>query len=98
MNLERIYTVLLAPHVSEKAASSIDNSNQYVFKVALKANKLEIKRSIEQLFNVKINKIQVLKVKGKSKRNRYGISKRSDWKKAIVRLIEGQEINFSEGT
>lgn len=92
MNAERLYMVLKGPHVSEKAAMSED---QVVFKVAIDATKLEVKKAVETLFKVKVENVQTLNVKGKAKRNRYGVAKKSDWKKAIVRLAEGQEIDFA---
>ena len=95
MNQERVFQVLVGPHVSEKAAIVADNSNQYVFKVAVNATKLEIKKSVEQLFKVKVDNVQTLKVKGKVKRNRFGYSTKSTWKKAYVRLEQGQEIDFA---
>ncbi|QIB66211.1 50S ribosomal protein L23 [Kineobactrum salinum] len=95
MNQERIFQVLLAPHVSEKAAVLADSNNQYVFKVAVDASKAEIKKSVEQLFKVKVDAVQTLKVKGKVKRNRYGLSAKSTWKKAYVRLEQGQDIDFA---
>lgn len=95
MNQERIFQVLVAPHVSEKAALLADARNQYVFKVATNATKLEIKKSVEQLFKVKVEAVQTLKVKGKAKRNRYGMSTKPTWKKAYVRLAQGQDIDFA---
>jgi len=95
MNQERVFQVLLGPHVSEKAATVADASNQYVFKVALDATKSEIKKSVEQLFKVKVTDVNTLKVKGKVKRNRYGYSTKSTWKKAYVRLEQGQDIDFA---
>jgi large subunit ribosomal protein L23 len=95
MNQERVFQVLLGPHVSEKAAIVADLSNQYVFKVALDATKLEVKKAVEQLFKVKVDNVQTLKVKGKVKRNRYGYSTKSSWKKAYVRLEQGQDIDFA---
>lgn len=95
MKQERLYTVLLGPHISEKAAMGAEEANQFVFKVAVDANKLEIKKAVEKLFDVKVNKVQVVKNKGKVKRNRYGFAKRPDWKKAYVRLEQGQEIDFA---
>ena len=95
MNPERFYTVLLGPHFSEKAAIGAEESNQFIFDVAVDANKLEIKKAVEKLFSVKVNKVQVIKSKGKVKRNRYGFAKRPDTKKAVVRLAEGHEIDFS---
>lgn len=95
MNQERIYKVLLGPVVSEKAAMAGESSNQVVFKVTNCATKLEIKAAIEQLFEVKVEAVRVLNVKGKTKRTRNGLGKRSDWKKAYVRLEQGQDIDFA---
>ncbi len=95
MNQERVFQVLVGPHVSEKAAIVADSSNQYVFKVAVDATKLEVKKSVEQLFKVKVDSVQTLKVKGKVKRNKFGFSTKPTWKKAYVRLEQGQEIDFA---
>ncbi len=95
MNPERIYTVLLGPHISEKAAIGVEDANQFVFKVAVNATKLEIRKAVEKLFNVKVEKVQVIKSKGKVKRNKYGTAKRPDSKKAYVRLAQGHEIDFA---
>jgi large subunit ribosomal protein L23 len=95
VNQERVFQILLGPHVSEKSAIVADNNNQYVFKVALDASKVEIKTSIEQLFKVKVDDVQTLRVKGKTKRNKFGLSTRTTWKKAYVRLEQGQEIDFA---
>jgi large subunit ribosomal protein L23 len=95
MNQERIFQVLESPHVSEKAAIAADLNNQYVFKVALNATKSEIKKSVEQLFKVKVDNVRTLRVKGKVKRNKYGLSAKTTWKKAYVRLQQGQDIDFA---
>jgi large subunit ribosomal protein L23 len=95
MNPERIYTVLQSPHISEKASIQAAESNQFVFRVAVDATKLEVKKAVEKMFNVKVQKVQVLNVKGKVKRNRYGLSKKPSWKKAYVRLEQGHEIDFT---
>ncbi|MEO0439100.1 MAG: 50S ribosomal protein L23 [Pseudomonadota bacterium] len=95
MNRERIFQVLMGPHISEKAAIVADSHNQYVFKVAVDASKLEIRKSVEQLFKVNVEDVQTLKVKGKTKRNRYGYSTKPTWKKAYVRLAQGQDIDFT---
>ncbi|MFV0278166.1 MAG: 50S ribosomal protein L23 [Parahaliea sp.] len=94
MNQERVFQVLVGPHVSEKAANVAEASNQYVFKVAVNATKLEVKKSVEQLFKVKVGSVRTLKVKGKVKRNRFGYCTKSTWKKAYVRLEQGQEIDL----
>ena len=70
MNQERVFQVLVGPHVSEKAAIVADENNQFVFKVAVDATKAEIKRSVEELFKVKVSGVNTMKVKGKGKRNR----------------------------
>ena len=95
MNQERIFKVLKAPHISEKAALVGDAANQHVFKVATDAQKDEIKQAVEQLFNVKVAKVRTANVKGKSKRHGARFGKRSDWKKAYVSLEQGHEIDLS---
>ena len=95
MNPERLYQVLLGPHMSEKAAISAENNNSVVFKVAGDATKLEIKKAVEQLFKVNVTNVRTLNVKGKAKRNRFGVSKKPDWKKAYVGLKQGQDIDFA---
>ena len=72
MNSERMYSILLAPHVSEKSALIGELSNQYAFKVTNDATKSEIKSAVEQLFNVSVIALQVLNVKGKTKGIRVG--------------------------
>ena len=95
MNQERVFQVLVGPHVSEKAAVVADENNQFVFKVAVDATKTEIRKSVEQLFKVKVDSVRTLKVKGKVKRNRFGNSTKPTWKKAYVRLEQGQDIDFA---
>ena len=95
MNQERLFKVLLGPHITEKSAMPSGAAKQVVFKVALNANKLEIKKAVEQLFEVKVDDVHVVNMKGKTRRTRTGMGQRSDWKKAYVRLAEGQDIDFS---
>ncbi|WP_150305956.1 50S ribosomal protein L23 [Pseudomonas saliphila] len=95
MNQERIFKVLLGPHVSEKATVLADSKNQFVFKVENTATKLEIKKAVEQLFSVKVKTVSTLNVKGKTKRTVRGLGKRNDWKKAYVSLESGQDIDFA---
>jgi large subunit ribosomal protein L23 len=97
MNKERLLKVLLGPVVSEKSVSAAESGNQFAFKVATDATKPEIKAAVEMLFEVNVEKIQVLNVKGKTKRFGQRLGKRADWKKAYVRLAAGQDINFAEG-
>jgi len=91
---ERIYKVLLGPHISEKATIVADGNGQYVFRVTSDATKPEIKKAIEALFEVKVESVRTLNLKGKTKRTVRGLGKRSDVKKAYVRLAEGQDIDF----
>lgn len=94
MNQERMYTVLLEPHFSEKVSLLGDASNQYGFKVARDATKAEIKEAVEQLFKVTVENVSTVNVKGKVKRTMRGMSRSRNWKKAYVRVAEGQEIDF----
>jgi len=94
MNQERVFKVLKAPHVSEKASVAADQNNQFVFKVASDATKAEIKAAVEKLWEVKVKAVNTLVVKGKNKRFGRSEGKRSDWKKAYVSLQEGFDIDF----
>ena len=97
MNVERMYSIILGPHVSEKTTLLGERSNQYTFKVLRDASKPEIKEAVEKLFNVVVEDLQVLNVKGKTKRTNYGKTRsRSDWKKAYVRLGAGHQIDFAD--
>jgi large subunit ribosomal protein L23 len=94
MNQERLLKVLLGPLVSEKGTRLAEQSQQFVFKVLPDATKPEIKKAVEMLFDVNVKAVRVLNVKGKSKRFGRTPGRRSDWKKAYVRLQEGQEIDL----
>jgi large subunit ribosomal protein L23 len=94
MSTERLYKVLLGPVVSEKSARVAEIANQVVFKVLPNASKPEIKAAVEQLFGKEVLDVRTANVKGKTKRTRYGLGKRSDWKKAYVRLAEGQDLDL----
>lgn len=91
------HEIIRRPLITEKSTQQKEESRQYVFEVDPKANKIEIKEAVEQLFKVKVLKVRTLNVLGKIKRlgRRYG--KRPDWKKAIVTLREGDRIDFFEG-
>ena len=95
MNQERIYQVLLGPHTSEKATRLAETSRQFVFKVRLDANKLEIKQSVEKLFNVQVASVNTMVVKGKNKRFGRSLGRRSDFKKAYVALKDGFDLDFT---
>ncbi len=86
-------SVIRAPRVSEKTARLQEVSNQYVFEVSKTATKSDVKSAVEQLFNVKVESVNVLNVKGKIKSFRSREGRRGDWRKAYVRLAEGQTID-----
>jgi large subunit ribosomal protein L23 len=96
MNRERIFKVLVAPHISEKATILADKNDQYVFRVAPDATKPEIKTAVETLFDVKVQSVQTVNIKGKTKRTARGMGKRNDVRKAYVRLVAGQDIDFAD--
>ncbi|WP_369600943.1 50S ribosomal protein L23 [Hahella sp. SMD15-11] len=96
MNQERIFKVLVQPHFSEKAALLTERNNQYAFRVAKDATKPEIRAAVEALFNVKVESVQVVNIKGKTKRTARGLGKRNDVRKAYVRLADGQSIEFAD--
>ena len=97
MTPERMYTVILGPHVSEKTTILGEENNQYTFRVAMDATKPEIKAAVEEIFEVAVEDLQVLNVKGKTKRtNRGKIRRRSNWKKAYVRLEAGHESDLAD--
>lgn len=97
MSNNRLMQVLLAPRVTEKTTRIGEQSNQYVFKVVTDAEKSEVRDAVELMFGVNVESVRIVNVKGKNKsfRNRQG--KRSDWKKAYVRVQEGQAIDFLGG-
>jgi large subunit ribosomal protein L23 len=97
MNQERIMKVLLAPHITEKTAIAGEVANQYAFRVASDATKPEIKAAVESLFDVKVDSVRVLNTKGKTKRFGTRFGRRKDWKKAYVRVQDGQSIEFLGG-
>ncbi|GAA0606973.1 50S ribosomal protein L23 [Craurococcus roseus] len=93
---ERMYQTILSPLITEKA-TALSEQNQVVFKVQIDATKPEIKAAVEGLFNVKVLAVNTMVVKGKTKRFRGRQGQRSDWKKAMVRLAEGQSIDLTTG-
>ena len=92
---ERLTSILLGPHVSEKAARVGDKHRQVVFRVRRDADKLEIRQAVEKMFEVKVADVQIVNVHGKQKRFGATLGWRSDWKKAYVRLAPGSEINIA---
>ena len=94
MNKERLMKILLGPVMSEKSANAADAAQQFTFKVTPDATKPEIAAAVELLFDVNVERVQTINVKGKRKRFGRMEGKRKDWKKAVVRLAEGQDIDF----
>ncbi|HET6599699.1 MAG TPA: 50S ribosomal protein L23 [Burkholderiaceae bacterium] len=94
MNDERLFHVILAPHLSEKSSRLADKHRQIALEVRPDASKPEIKRAVEKLFNVEVEAVTVTNVKGKTKQQGRRQGRRQDWKKAYVRLKPGHDIDF----
>jgi len=95
MNQEKKFILIREPHVSEKSTIVADKLKHFVFKVSTDASKNEIKDAVESLFNVKVEKVSTLNVKGKTKRFRGREGRRNDWKKAYVALQDGFDLDFA---
>lgn len=98
---ERLLKIILAPHVSEKSTFLGERHNQTVFRVIVDANKDEIKSAVELLWKeqkIEVENVTTINVKGKSKRFGRFMGKRKDWKKAIVSIKDGQDLNFTNFT
>jgi large subunit ribosomal protein L23 len=93
-----IYQVIIAPHITEKANLQKGEVNQVSFKVHKRANKIEIKKAVESLFKTKVLNVSTMSVRGKKRRMGRTMGKRPDWKKAVVKLAPGENIEFFEGT
>jgi len=94
---ERLLKVLVGPHISEKSTMSAELNNTLVFKVINTATKAEVKAAVEKLFEVEVDAVRTLNVKGKTKRHGARMGRRSDWKKAYVTLKDGSDIDFMGG-
>jgi len=92
--MRNVYEVIKRPIISEKSTALAEVGGRYAFEVAPQANKIEIKDAVQQLFNVKVRRVHTMMVHGKMKRTAKALTKRSNWKKAIVTLAEGQKIDF----
>ncbi len=95
MNQEKLYTVLQAPHVSEKAALSSNGYRQYVFRVAPEATKIDVLAAVKYLFKVEVKHVRICNVKGKRVRFGRTQGRQQDWKKAYVTLQRDQEIDIA---
>ncbi|MGR9073341.1 MAG: 50S ribosomal protein L23 [Gammaproteobacteria bacterium] len=95
MSEVKLANIIQAPLISEKSTISAESDRRFVFKVQKQATKKQVKKAVELMFNVEVDSVQVLNVKGKIKRFGRSIGKRSDWKKAYVKLKPGNDIDFS---
>lgn len=91
----QLASILKAPIISEKSTNAAEADRRFVFKVQKQATKLQVKKAVELMFDVEVDSVQVLNVKGKKKRFGRTLGKRSDWKKAYVKLKPGNDIDFS---
>ena len=91
---DQIRTILIEPHVSEKTTLLNQENGQIAFKVRSDSNKKQIKRAVEEMFKVKVSSVKTVSVKGKKKRMGMRSGKTNDWKKAYIKLEEGQNLDF----
>ena len=92
-----LYDIVKRPLITEKTSIQKEDYNQMTFEVDRKANRVEIKRAIENIFNVNVATVRTMQVKGKTKQRGRIVGKRQNWKKAIVKLMPGERIDFFEG-
>jgi large subunit ribosomal protein L23 len=92
---KEVYDIIISPIISEKSTALSDKENKYVFKVAKRANKIEIRKAIEKIFSVKVTSVNTMQYIGKKKRVRMAEGMTAAWKKAVVTLEKGQKINFT---
>ena len=91
------FDLIRRPLITEKTNIQKESYNQITFEVDRNANRVAIKRAIQDIFNVKVASVKTIQVKGKTKQRGRIIGKRRDWKKAIVKLMPGERIDFFEG-
>jgi large subunit ribosomal protein L23 len=91
------YEILKRPVITEKSTIQKEANNQLTFEVDRRANKVEIRRAVEQVFNAKVVSVRTIQMKGKVKRFGRTLGKRRNWKKAIVTLAPGARVDFFEG-
>ncbi|MDG1481871.1 MAG: 50S ribosomal protein L23 [Myxococcota bacterium] len=94
--MNELRDILRRPLITEKSALQMNLENTYIFEVGLESNKLQIKSAVESYFGVEVSDVRTLIVRGKSKRFGRHTGKRSNWKKAYVKLAEGHSLNFFE--
>ncbi len=88
------YDVIVQPLITEKVTETLVPKSTYAFEVDMKANKHEVKNAVEKAFNVKVESVRTMIVKGKQKRYKFARGRQPDWKKAVVRLQEGHRIDI----
>jgi len=91
------YQIIIKPVISEKSYNLIETESQYTFQVDKRANKNQIKCAIEEAFDVKVHKVNTVNVKSKPKRQGFYRGRTATWKKAVIRLAEGERIELFEG-
>ena len=91
------HEIIIRPLVTEKTSIQKEMFNQVSFEVDRRANRIEIKRAIETIFKVRVAEVNTMQIIGKTKRRGRNVGKRRDWKKAMVRLMPGEKIDFFEG-
>ncbi|MGP3778959.1 50S ribosomal protein L23 [Halanaerobium saccharolyticum] len=89
--------IIIAPIISENTMDQMQEANTYTFKVAKNANKVEIRNAVEEIFSVNVINVNTMNVRGKKRRLGFHVGKKPDWKKALVKLAEGDEIEIYEG-
>ncbi|MQA90671.1 MAG: 50S ribosomal protein L23 [Gemmatimonas sp.] len=95
--MRSIHQIVIRPLVTEKSTAALERDGAYSFVVARDANKVEIAQAIEQLFNVKVSDVRTMQYRGKQRRLGRYVGRRSAWKKAVVKLREGDSIEIFEG-
>jgi large subunit ribosomal protein L23 len=91
------YEIIKGPVITEKGTIQKEANNQLTFEVDRKANRVEIRHAVEKVFNVRVQRVRTMQIKGKVKRVGRTLGKRCDWKKAVVTLAKGENIEFFEG-
>lgn len=91
------YDIIKRPLITEKTSIQKEDYNQMSFEVDRKANRVEIKRAVENVFKVNVDTVRTMQVKGKTKQRGRIVGKRRNWKKAVVKLMPGERIDFFEG-
>ena len=91
------YDIIIRPLITEKTSIQKEDYNQLSFEVDRRANRVEIRRAVEKIFNVRVADVRTMQIKGKVKQRGRILGKRKDWKKAIVKLMPGERIDFFEG-